>query len=221
MDQRMNRKFLAILLSIACLAGCAKKGGETAIGRSPQTMNPATTWAQSAGITTNGNVRAQASEQSLFQDSVTDFVGAMLAPEYLGYVSATGAGGTGFNLGGRIELQSGVLNTANSTQVNVRTDAKLYVEIKDEFAGRADSTGAITPPITRGFSQSSGYVVGNRAYIKFTDKYGFVEMEGTFSSSSFTGTFRYDNATAYDSGPTHAGLVGDFTVPTCQFFRCQ
>ena len=221
-NQVVNRKFLALLLSAVCLSGCAKKDGETAVGRAPETMNPNTTWAQSVGIKANGVVAAQASEQSLFQDAIIDFVTGMLAPEYVGYVSATASGGTGFYFGAKVELQSGVVNTANTQQVNVRSDAKLYIELRDEFTGRTDSTGAKTPPITRGFSQASGYVQGNRAYLKFTDKYGFVEMEGTFDAQTFKGSFKYDNTTMWDgSGQGHAGPLGQFSVPTCQFFRCQ
>ena len=217
------RKLLVLMLSVVSLSACAKKDGETGIGRDTTSMAPTIAWAQSVGISANGTVSAQSSQQSLFQDGVAGYIDAMLPAEYLGFVSATTSNGTGFFLGAKVELQTGVLNpAANSAQINVRTDSKLYTEVRDEYTDRLDSAGQKVPAIARGFVSASGYVQGNRAYLKFTDKYGSVEMDGTFNASTFIGTFSYDNVmTAGESGRTAAGTVGQFQVPTCQFFQCQ
>ncbi len=218
------RKLFVLMLSVASLSACAKKEGETAVGRGAGAAAPTIAWAESVGIkVANGTVSAQASQQSLFQDGVAGFVDAQLPPEFLGFVSATASNGTGFFFAGKVELQTGVLNpAASSARISVRTDSKLYVEIRDEFTGRPDSTGKPVDPIVRGFQSASGYVQGNRAYLKFTDKYGSVELDGTFNATTFIGTFSYDNLLSEGgSGGPAAGVVGQLQVPTCQFFRCQ
>ncbi len=218
------RKLFVLILSVVSLSACAKKEGETAVGRGAGAAAPTIAWAESVGIkVANGTVSAPSSQQSLFQDGVAGFVDAQLPAEFLGFVSSTASNGTGFFFGAKVELQTGVLNpSASSARINVRTDSKLYIEIRDEFTGRPDASGKPVDPIVRGFSASSGYVQGNSAYLKFTDKYGSVEMDGTFNGTTFIGTFSYDNLlTAGESGRTAAGVVGQFQVPTCQFFRCQ
>jgi hypothetical protein len=216
------QKIVLLLISVASLAACAKKDGETAIGRDVVSMSPTVEWARSVGISANGTVSASASQQSLFQDGVEGYVDAMLPAEYLGFVSATATNGTGFFFGAKVALQTGVLNpSASSAQINIRPDSKLYTEIRDEYTDRLDSAGEKVPAIVRGFVTASGYVQGNRAYLKFTDKYGSVVMEGTFNATNFVGLFFYDNVLTAGTGPIAAGEVGQFEVPTCQFFRCQ
>ncbi len=218
-----KQMIVALALVALSLTACGnKEEGSTGIGRGGANMAPIQAWAASSNIVLNGNVTAASSQQSAFQDVVSGFIEGRWAPEYLGYVSATASGGTGVYLGGRVELQSGALNVNNAVQMNIRTDSKVLVAIYDEYTGRPDSSGQQVAPMLRAFGSASGYVQGNRAYLKFTDEYGYIELEGTFSGQSFYGTFEYDNSRRWDgNGQGAAGTIGNFHVPTCQFFRCQ
>lgn len=214
-----------LVLAVVTVSACAKKEDSTPIGRDNSAITQQ--WAQTNGILVNGVIYSTASNQSLFQDALSGYVEATDSPDVLGFVSATAANQTGFYFGGKVQLQSGLLNpAAMMARTNVRTDAKLLTEIWDEYAGRPDASGKIVEAIRRGFSASSGYVEGNSVYqLKFTDKYGSVEFSGTFvgtNGATFMGQFRYTNTKSWDGVAEPAnGLVGDFQVPTCQFFQCK
>lgn len=214
------KNVVALLLAAVSLVGCSKEEGATPImGRNGQAISIAA----AAGITLNGWVIVDASQQDLFQDAVTGFVEAVMPAEYLGFVSGRASGGTGMFLGGKVELQTGILSaTASNPQTNIRSDSKLLIAIYDEFTGRPDASGKTVEPISRYLTQSSGYVQGNRAYLKFTDSLGSVEIDGTFDSNTFEGTVSYDNTRRHDGqGEGAAGNLGWVQVPTCQFFRCR
>ena len=96
------------------------------------------------------------------------------------------------------------------------------IAIYDEFTGRPDASGKTVEPISRYLTQASGYVQGNRAYLKFTDALGSIEFDGTFDAKTFEGEVTYDNVKRYDGqGTGAAGNLGWVQVPTCQFFRCR
>jgi hypothetical protein len=214
------KNVVALLLATLSLAACSKEEGATPImGRNGQAISVAA----AAGISLNGWVIVDAPQQDLFQDAVTGFIEAVMPAEYLGFVSGRASGGTGFFLGGKVELQSGILSaTASNPQTNVRTDSKLLVAIYDEFTGRPDASGKTVEPISRYLTQASGYVQGNRAILKFTDSLGSIEIDGTFNSNTFEGTVSYDNVRRHDGqGEGAAGNLGWIQVPTCQFFRCR
>jgi hypothetical protein len=216
------KNVVALFLATVSLAACGKKeeGATPIVGRNGQAISAAA----AGGITSlNGWVRVEASEQDSFQDALTGLIEAVLPPEYLGFVSGRATGGTGLFLGGKVELQTGILSaTASNPQTNVRTDSKLLIAIYDEFTGRPDASGKNVEPIARYLSQASGYVQGNRAYLKFTDSLGSIEIDGTFDANTFAGTMTYDNIRRYDGqGQGAAGNLGWVEVPTCQFFRCR
>ncbi|MDX9732126.1 MAG: hypothetical protein RBT63_10175 [Bdellovibrionales bacterium] len=217
-----GRSVIVLMIAVFGLVGCSKEEGATPIGRGARAITPSGQTPSSAGISLNGWVIADASHQDLFQHSLSGFVEASMDSAYLGYVSAQATGGTGVFLGGSVELQAGLLNPSNTTQVNIKTDSKLLVTIYDEFTGRPDSTGATVSPISTYLTTASGYVQGNRAYLKFSDSYGMIELDGTFNANVFEGTFSYDNNRRFDgAGQGAEGVLGTFQVPTCQFFRCQ
>lgn len=209
------------LVSVSLIIGCAKKEEGTPIGRSTAPQTPAEAWAQGAGVTFNGVVWRAASAQAIFQDNINGYVDAAAKNPHVGYVSSTASGNTGFYFVARIELQSGVLNTTNTPRVDVRTNSQLVTVIYDEFTDRPDESGQVVPAIRRGFDNVSGYVQGNRAYLKFTDAYGSITLDGTFNGTTYVGTFVYDNTHSATDGVPAAGTIGQFQVPTCQFFRCQ
>jgi hypothetical protein len=214
-----TRFVFAALVVLSTLSACSKDQGATAVGRTDAAAN---VWAAANGIILNGNLTDGSASQSTWQDAISGFTEAKYPPDYLGFVSTTASGGTGAFLGGRVELQTGVLNAAGSQVANIRADSKLLVEIHDEFTDRLDASGQMVKPLWRAFTAASGNVQGNRAVIRFTDEYGSVTLDGTFSGQLFYGTFQYDNARTWDNtGTGAAGTVGNFRLPTCQFFRCQ
>lgn len=221
---KLVRQITVTAFAIAILGGCSKQDGATPIttGRDGRISTPGGSAVSSAGIQLNGWV-ISSGNQDLFQEAVGGLVDATMPADYLGFVSADAKGGTGLFLGGRVELQSGALNPNSTARVNVRADSKLLLAVYDEFTGRADASGTVVKPISIGFSRAEGYVSGNQVSLKFIDpQYGFVVMQGSFSGSLFRGSISYDNAVRYDgSRPGAAGTLGDFEVPTCQFFRCQ
>jgi hypothetical protein len=215
----VTRTMIAAVAAISCLAGCSKDPGGAAVGRTDAT---GTVWAAANGIVLNGNLTDAGVSQGIWQDAISGFTEAKYPPEYLGFVSTTASGGTGAFLGGRVELQTGVLNAVGSQSANIRSDSKLLVEIHDEYTDRPDASGQLVKPLWRAFTGASGNVQGNRAIIRFTDEYGSVTLDGTFSGQLFYGTFEYDNARTWDgNGAGAAGTIGNFRLPTCQFFRCQ
>ncbi len=213
------KNVVALMLAAVSLAACSKEEGATPItGRNGQAISVAA----AAGISLNGWVIVEASQQDMFQDAVSGLIEAAMAPEYLGFVSGRASGGTGVFMGGKVELQTGILNTSNNAQTNIRTDSKLLIAIYDEFTGRPDASGKTVEPISRYLTQASGYVQGNRAYLKFTDALGSIEFDGTFDAKTFEGEVTYDNVKRYDGqGTGAAGNLGWVQVPTCQFFRCR
>lgn len=126
-----TKRIFGALFMMLALVGCSKEDGATPItGRSPHLVGAGsvkTPTGQTVGL--NGWVISEAANQDGFQDAVTGFVEADMAPEYLGYVSARGNGGTGVFIGGYVPLQSGLLSTSNNAQVNVRADAYFLIAI--------------------------------------------------------------------------------------------
>lgn len=216
---RGARTFAVLLVSIVGLTGCQKEQGGTAIGR---VGNGGAVFAAANQVAVNGKLTDSSVSQSTWQDAVSGFIEGKYPPEYLGFVSTTASGGTGAVLGGRVELSTGTLNSAASTNATIRADSKLLVEIYDEFTNRPDSNGRNIEPLWRGFTSATGTIQGNRAIITFTDEYGSVTLEGTFNGQVFYGIFEYDNVRRWDGGSEGAaGFIGNFSLPTCQFFRCQ
>ncbi len=223
-NSNATKRIFGALFVMVALIGCSKEDGATPItGRSPHLVGAGsvkTPTGQTVGL--NGWVISDAANQDGFQDAVTGFVEADMAPEYLGYVSARGTGGTGVFIGGYVPLQSGLLSTSNNAQVNVRSDSYFLIAIYDEYANRPDASGKVVGPYAREFTSATGYVQGNRAYLKFTNAMGSIELEGTFDQSTFQGNVYYDNIRSWNGqGQGAAGNMGWFQVPTCQFFQCR
>lgn len=223
-NSNATKRIFGALFVMVALVGCSKEDGATPItGRSPHLVGAGsvkTPTGQTVGL--NGWVISDAANQDGFQDAVTGFVEADMAPEYLGYVSARGTGGTGVFIGGYVPLQSGLLSTSNNAQVNVRSDSYFLIAIYDEYANRPDASGEVVGPYAREFTSATGYVQGNRAYLKFTNAMGSIELEGTFDQSTFQGNVYYDNIRSWNGqGQGAAGNMGLFQVPTCQFFQCR
>jgi hypothetical protein len=89
------------------------------------------------------------------------------------------------------------------------------IVVKDAFQNQT------VQPIPVYLTNASGEVSGNYAHLHFEDALGWVELEGQFDQSTFQGTISYDNKTHVSGGTPAAGVLGNFSIPTCQFFVCQ
>lgn len=229
---------VACLLTVMSIAtmGCSKQDGAVPVttGRDARANGGAGGGAvTSSGITLNGWVVS--SDQTGFQDSTAGFIGATVPETSLGYVSSSGSGVTGVFFGGRVELQSGVVNATSGANGTIRSDSKLVVGVYDEFVGRPDPQGGGTiPAFNIGFARAEGTFSGTHAVIKFVDAtYGDVTMDGYIVGANFEGKFSYVNYVRWSNRceteampacldkPGVYGTIGKFQVPVCQFFRCQ
>ena len=206
--------------------GCSKQDGAVPVGtgRDARAVGTAGVAIAGAGISLNGWVIAPGGEQSLFQESVGGLISATVPESSLGYVSSSASGGTGVFLGGKVELQSGVYNSGSSANSTIRTDSKLMVAVYDEFVGRPDpQTGKPVPAFVLAFAKAEGSVQGTHAVLKFIDDtYGWIQLDGYISGTTFQGEFKYWNYVLYDgTKPGYNGTLGQFQIPACQFFRCQ
>jgi hypothetical protein len=213
-----QQALLAVLIAIG-VSSCQKNdssSGVTVHGSGTAGQNAA-----SAGLTLNGGIYTDASQQSAFQDAVGGFVNAIIDDQqYLGQVSATMQNGTGVLMGGRVNLASGTLRSAGTGQQStINPNSVAYVAVYD---GTKDTNGAALPPIGRYFSNGAGTISGNYATLTFTDDYGTIRLEGQFDTTKFVGTFSYENQRRFDgTNPGAAGTMGTFQLPTCQFFTCN
>lgn len=152
-----------------------------------------------------------------FDYNLHDFVANIMSPTDLGYVSGAYNDSTGVRFWGYAEPSSGILNPNGMNNVTINTSkAELRIVIWDSYAGQIDSSGELiteVPVHIRG--GASGVINGNYARVRFTDKYGFIELEGNFDAQYFHGTVWFDNNGGY------ANWMGEFAVSTCAFFRCQ
>ncbi len=210
----MKRIFGLIILAIA-VAGCQKAPESTRIGSAGR-MTPDQAVA-ATGVQINGIVTDPANNQSNFNEVVRDFMEWIISRDDVGYVSAQG-GDSGFLVGGRIELANGQpLVPANGRQ-DLAPNSKLVVAVYDKFANQQ----TVSPLPARVFLKSAGYISGNTIFIKFSDEYGTVTLDGSFSDQGYTSMkFTFDTSKDYTGHQGHAGYVGNLNVPTCQFFRCQ
>ncbi|MBL7689840.1 MAG: hypothetical protein JNJ49_17525 [Bdellovibrionaceae bacterium] len=217
---KLVRQITVAAFALAVLGGCTKQDGATPITTSGRGVSPTGSAALANGRTLNGWVFSPGN-QDLFQEAVVGLVDAKAPADYVGFVSAD-ANGTGVFIAGKVELQSGALNVSSSTRMNVRSDSALVIAVYDEYTGRTAQDGKKVEPFAFDYNQASGTVSGNTVNLRFTGATGTVTMDGSFNSNVFRGTISYDNSVRYDgTRPGAAGTLGDFEVPTCQFFRCQ
>ncbi len=218
---KLVRQVTVAAFALAVLGGCTKQEGATPITTSGRGVSPTGAATLGNGRSLNGWVFSPGN-QDLFQEAVVGLVDSKAPADYVGFVSAD-ANGTGVFLAGRVELQSGVLNVNSSTQMNIRSDSALVLAVFDEYTGRVAQDGKKVEPFTFDYNQASGTISGNTVRsLTFTGPTGSVTLSGSFDSKYFRGTISYDNRIRYDGSSTGAaGTLGDFAVPTCEFFRCQ
>lgn len=215
-------KLLALGLVLVGLGACTPAKDDAkrirSTGGTPRVTSGMTRHAMSGQIELNGIVYADSMYQNQFQEAVTGFMSGSVPESNVGYVSAQGEQNTGFYFGGYVPLASGALRGYTNQRVNVSSSAQLLVQVYDHFPNQSDL--ASLPAVF--LNRAEGFVENNVVYIKFYDQYGMVEMEGEFDQSIFRGQFHYTNFVHAENGiEPHEGTIGDFEVPTCQFFVCN
>lgn len=238
--KRLSLAAMAVVLA----TGCSDKKDESTpivVGREARGVDPNGVSAAASKMKLTGFVLSDPQYQDDFQATVEDLVSSVLPPStqqnrYIGFVSAQSLDGTGVYIGGQVNLQSGRLNNSTPQRVDIRGDSKLLLMVWDEFAGKKDASGKNVPGIPFFFSKATGYIDGNVVYIKFynekygtaDDRHGFIELDGSFNGNVFYGEIYYQNTVRHDGQklvpiPVRdrvSRALGNFEVPTCQFFQC-
>ena len=217
------KRMAAVFVAALALSGCQKAsdnvGIQTRGDANPRALGQPGGTTPTNGLTYTGKVTADPTYQDLFNTLVRYFMAASLNPDYVGYVSATASNNTGVFVGGRIDLAGGQPLKATNGTIQVASSSELIVGVFDHW-DKQTNLAPLPPAYFKG--GASGTINGNSADIIFQDAYGTVELKGTFDSTNFTGTFSFDTQQLYDgSGQGHAGDLGTFKIPTCQFFRCN
>lgn len=150
-----------------------------------------------------------------FNYNLHDFVAATMDSSQLGTVSGQQNANTGVRFWGSVQTNGQFNPNGGGSAGILSQNSELRIVIWDSYAGHYDSTGELiteVPVHMRG--TASGEVVGNQARVRFSDDYGWIELNGTFNGQYFQGTAFFDNNGGY------ANYLGMFTIPTCSFFRC-
>lgn len=230
---RFFKKIILAFIVAAVASGCAKKDkrqqirvGRNARGPSEITDRGATDqngqpirYSPSSG-TSWGEMTG--SPENAFQDAIYYLVSASIDPKELGTVSGRSGQSTGVRFWGYVETEAS-FTTGPSNQRIRRDVSEIRISIWDSFVGKTDASGNLIPeyPIhIRG--SADGYVEGTRAVITFSDSYGSIKLEGTIGKDNFQGVVKFDNARYWDGAtPGAEGTIGNFSVPTCGFFKCN
>ena len=216
----MKHVFAMAVVAIAvAMVGCQKASDSTRVGAEGPRAGGATTGTIPAGLTLNGVVWRNPSEQSAFQNAVYDFMEAQINPDSVGYVSSQGADQTGVFVAGRVELTSGqplMVNQLSGLQ-NILPTSEILVAVYDKFANQ---TNLPALPVTY-LRKANGYLQGNQVFIDFSDDYGHIRLDGVINGQTMVLHFNFQTTRTYDGKSGSSGKLGDLYVPTCQFFRCQ
>jgi hypothetical protein len=214
-------KIVGLVLLMASVTACQKDKGSLRLETRSGTAGRGATGGmagQSSGITLKGIIYSDAAYQEQFQDNVRGLLSTDIPDDYVGYVSCRAEHNTGVFFGGRVRLTSGNIRNMTGGESQIDPNSELLIAVYDYFP----NAGKLPPIPPLYFKKATGRVSGNRAYIRFEDAYGYIEMEGYFDANRFRGAIAYDNHVKHDgSRPGAAGVLGDFDIGTCDFFRCQ
>lgn len=210
-------------------SGCGNKNKKAPItnadGRTARAGGDGVT--ASTDINIEGGIYANDQSQDDWQHNVAGFVNAVIPEDFLGFVNGdynSSDAKTGVVFGGKVFPQGGRI-TASGAQgrVAITSDSRLLVLVYDEFVGQKDEAGKAIPAIPVYLTSSSGYVEGNRVYLKFWDSRGSIELDGQIlGDGTIEAEFDYDNQVRYDGqGQGGAGTLGIAKIRTCSFFQCN
>ncbi|MES2964124.1 MAG: hypothetical protein V4760_09565, partial [Bdellovibrionota bacterium] len=218
------KRIAALLMMVVTIAGCQKAPESTPIrggGSGPRANGeapPTTGSTTDSGLVINGLVTS--SNEPFFNELMKDFMAGSIDPQYVGWVSASGQHNTGVFIGGRVSLAGGApIKSVNQPNAQLNPDSELFVMVVDYVPNQ--NPEPLPPTYFKKLDVNQSSISGNSATLVFYDARGFVEMKGTFDGNYFTGRFYFDTQQTWDGQLGGAGNLGDFRVPTCQFFRCQ
>lgn len=225
MKSKFFNKLVVLLAMGLSLAGCQNKDD----GPTVESNRAGVPWAggtgsptspTSTGVQVSGYVTANSTYQSQFQEAVFNLMSTWVPRQYVGYVSSTLENNSGVRFGGQVTMANGAgLQSVGSGSANIHQASRILVQVTDQWP-----SGQSFSPLPEMYMQNAeGYVQGNYATLRFWDDYRVIYIEGQFDGQNFTGKFRFQNIKSYDGSQidTRKWLLGDFQVPTCQFFRCN
>jgi hypothetical protein len=190
----------AVLMTLtACGSNSANHGGST-VARPPGANGTAYTASSGYGVVTGQGL--QANIASMYGTNASE----------IGDIASPPDGNTGVFFLGAVQTSSSILSGGN-VQASGGT---LNFEVWDSFVGQIDSTGKQIPPITIGMTLVNATINPQNTSLVFQNQGQTAQFTftGTYSQSTFQGQLTYAN----NQGSI---TVGNFSVATCAFFRCQ
>lgn len=203
---------LSTILVMACQKDEDKSQVQTVRGGAP-TVNA------NSDLALAGTISSDPAYAREFDDAAHGLLAAYVPESAVCQVAPQGA----IKFGGRIALVSGTPQQAatSNQKFNVNNSGRFRLQVTDRCDGQRDQTGqSIAPLPAIEMSRSEGYVAGTYALIRFTNNAGYIEFEGSFDRNEFVGTAIYSNFRSIDGGRGDSGTLGQFKIPTCQFFGC-
>ncbi|MBT4760674.1 MAG: hypothetical protein HOO06_03155 [Bdellovibrionaceae bacterium] len=145
----------------------------------------------------------------------------------LGTVSSRCDASTGVRMKGTVEASGSHSFNKNGNNNFNFYDGELLVGI---FDSKSQNNNAWAIPVEG--VVTGGEVRGNYARVIFdwvergddnriTEVYGQIVLEGYYDSEQFKGRFLIMNDKHYNGGTPAIGPIGEFYLPTCNFFRCN
>lgn len=184
------------------LQGGYNQGGNTG----PYNQGGTYQGGQYTGTSTSQWAYIQSNDPNNFYQSVQGLISASMNPQELGHVNSSGD----VAIIGYIDMdQAGNVN---------RNNTRLRIEIWDEYARSGSAS-----EIALAFNSLANYSYnGNQISLIFQDNYGQVVVTGQINQNLFSGSVSYQNSASFDGGSNPAaGVLGNFQVSACGFFRCQ
>ncbi len=203
-----------LAVALATMVACGKKGADGAsvnTARDQRAAGPAnlptgqggTAGTQSAPIVLIETMKAQT------KDAVQVLVSPTMDPQAVGDIVS-------IMVTGNVGIQANNVFTA---------DSALQLVITDSYVGHTEDGATIDPITIRLRGNAAGTInFPQQATVSFTDEYGTITISGTFANASaqnpgtFTGRVDFQNKTVVNN--KSGGTLGQFTIPTCAFFRC-
>lgn len=225
----MKKAMLILMIAIAGLAtGCGKKDKKAPIANAEMRAAGAT-GNLATDVVMNGGIYQGSLSSDAFQYTVQGFVNALIPEDYLGFVNGDfndTSARTGIVFGGRVAPAGGRITQSGAVggRVSITANSPVAVLVYDEYVGSADpESGTEIGPVPFDFTESSGYVEGTRAYLKFWNSRTTLMMEGDIGADgNFIAQVKYENKVRYDgSGEGGVGGLGWAIVRTCAFFVCN
>jgi hypothetical protein len=204
-------KLFTLFAMLVLVAACAQRRnttGQVGTGRN------------SRGGNYNGVYTGQATTSS---NNMNAFVSNMANSDGSTYVLPCSVTSINMAATSGTALQQGSFDNQNGS---LHLDLILGCTATDQNSGGAYSD--IPIDIQQGNNGStadiSGWINGSSAVVDFTDGYGTIELNGTISGSTFSGTINYSNAFYYQNGqevtPGANGQLGSFSINACSVFNC-